>query len=260
MRNLWPVFLILFAANLPAFADNDGSRKTDVATVTANGAKCNGVTDDTAAFKKAIANTPDGGTVTIPTGRCIVSDSLAINRFHSVSFVGTGNRSQIFMNADKTLFDFRAVLTTSTTTNIMFPTDPSQDVVGVYGVTVRDLFLGSAATTPGTALINLVNSAHIQIENVTMLGSYYGIYLNGGLINTFVNLSGGGADQPFFAASKVSTNQYWVYGDRIYNTSANANTFISPSFTGGTNGIRIFDNHAEGSVVQPEMTSASIGS
>ncbi len=114
---------------------------------------------------------------------------------------------------------------------------------------IKDLFLGSAATAAGTALIKLTNSHHMRIDNVTMLGSYYGLHLSGSLLNTMVDLrSGINFGNTFFAAGLVSANQYWVFGERFSNISANANTFIAPVLEGGVNGIWIKDTQAEGSV------------
>ena len=117
------------------------------------------------------------------------------------------------------------------------------------GLSIRDLFLGSAAIAPGTALIKLTNSNHMRIDNITMLGSNIGLYLSGSLLNTIVDLrSGTNFGGLFFAATSVSTNQTWVYGERLNTFSSNANTFIAPVLEGGTNGIYLKDTNGEGSL------------
>jgi len=192
MRIFCSVALLLLATTAPTFAVN----------VRDYGAKCNGINDDTSAFKQAIAAAPFGGVVSVPPGSCVVTDTLVVNSTRLVSIVGDGVGSQIFQQADKTLLHFQ------NTTAVM----------------IKNLFLGSAATTAGSALIKLTNSHRNRIENV-MLGSYYGLHLNGSLLNTVVDLrSGINFSNLFFAVSYVSTNQYWVYAEPTNQISANANT------------------------------------
>jgi hypothetical protein len=208
MRIFCSVALLLLITTAPTFAVN----------VRDQGALCNGTNDDTLAFKKAIAAAPVGGRVVVPPGSCVVTDTLLVNS--PVSIVGEGLGSQIFQQSDKTLLHFQ------NTTAVM----------------IKNLFLGSAATTAGNALIKLTNSHRNRIENVTMLGGYHGLYLKGSLLNTVIDLrSGINFSNLFFAASGVSTNQYWVYAEPFNSISANANTFIAPVLEGGTNGMFLTD-------------------
>lgn len=199
-----------------ARADDDTPHRT--INVHNHGAKCNGVHDDTAAFRQAIAKAPVGGAILVPPGRCVVSDTLVIATTNAVSITGAGRASQIFQRSNKTLFDFQ----------------------GVNALTVSELFLGSAATAPGTALIKLTNSHHMRIDNVSMLGGYYGLHLKGSLVNTIIDLrSGTNFASTFFAAA--SANQYWVFAERFNGFAANANTFVAPVLEGGVNGIWVQD-------------------
>jgi hypothetical protein len=226
MRFFYFAALVLLAIAAPTFADAQNSGRTNVRDF---GAKCNGTNDDTSAFIQAIAAAPIGGIVYVPRGNCVVSSTLVINSSHPVSLVGEGVGSQIFQNANQTLLQLQD-------TNALM---------------IKDLFLGSAATTPGIALIELDNSHHNRIDNVTMLGASYGLHLYGSLLNTMVDLrSGINFSNLFFAASQVSTNLYWVYAERnpTTNISANANTFIAPVLEGGTNGIIITDGNGQGSL------------
>ena len=59
--------LLLCAASLPSWADQN---------VKDHGAKCNGTFDDTAAFKAAIAAAEVNGTVFVPVGHCVLTDTL----------------------------------------------------------------------------------------------------------------------------------------------------------------------------------------
>jgi Pectate lyase superfamily protein len=201
-----------------------------------HGAKCDGVTGDTSAFKQTIAAAPKNGTVEVPIGNCVVSDTLVVVPSHAVSIVGSGRGSQIFMKADKTLLDFQAV-------------QSGADSKGVVDVTIRDLFLGSAATTAGTALIRLVNSENVRVDNVDMLGAYYGLHLNGAQSSKIIDLrSGVNFSFLYFAAASVSQNQYWVYGDRGNGIATNRSVFIAPSLEGGVNGLWLDDMNNEGGV------------
>jgi len=120
------------------------------------------------------------------------------------------------------------------------------DFQGVDALSIRDLYLGSVSTVADTALIKLTNSHHMRIDNVTMLGSYYGLHLKGSLLATVVDLRSGTNFGGFFGA--VSTPTWWVYGERFNDISANANTFIAPVLEGGLNGIWIKDTNGEGSL------------
>ena len=226
MRVFSSAVLLLLAATAPTFAADDHSGRTNIRDY---GALCNGTNDDTSAFKAAIAAAPFGGVVFVPPGNCVVSDTLDIKN-NLVSIVGDGLGSQIFQQSDKTL------LRLTNTAALM----------------IKNLFLGSAATSVGTALIDLTNSHRNRIDNVSMLGSYHGLHLNGSLLNTVVDLrSGVNFSQLFFAASQIVTpNQYWVYAEPYAATgiSANANTFIAPVLEGGTNGIFIKDGNGQGSL------------
>jgi hypothetical protein len=225
-RRLHLVAILAVVLVSPAAADNDDHSGARI-NVHDHGAVCNGTHDDTLAFRTAIGKTPVGGIVLVPPGRCVISDTLVITSANAVSIVGAGRGSQIFQRSDKTLFDFR----------------------GVNALMVKDLFLGSAATTAGTALIKLTNSHRMRIDNVDMLGSFFGLHLNGSLLNTMVDLrSGINFGNTFFAGGAVSPNQYWVYAEPFNNISANANTFIAPSLEGGINGIWLVEATGQGSL------------
>jgi len=216
MRGLGSALVVLLTMTVPSYADDDTPHRT--INVHNHGAKCNGVHDDTAAFRAAIQQAPVGGAVLVPPGRCVITDTLLIKNTNAVSILGAGRASQIFQRStNKTLFEFQ----------------------GVNALFVRDLYLGSAATASGTALIKLTNSHHMRIDNITMLGSYYGLHLNGSLLNTVIDLRSGTNFQGFFAVT--SPNQYWVFAERFNGISANANTFIAPVLEGGMNGIYIRD-------------------
>ena len=181
-------------------------------------AKCNGHSDDTDEFRKAIEIAgKSAGVVFVPPGRCVISDTLVVTGDKPVSIIGVGRSSQVYMRENKTLIHY----------------------TGVNAISVRDLYLGSSATAPGTSLLKLTNSHHNRIDNVTMLGSNIGLHFEGSLLNTIVDLRSGTNFQGFFAPTSV--NVQWVLAERFNNVSANANTFVAPVLEGGTNGVVIRD-------------------
>jgi len=211
--------MTLFVFAGPTLAlDEDGSQ----AYVMQFGAKGDGVNDDTAAFQQAIQQVQSGGLVVIPQGTFKISSTIVITK--PVTIMGTGFATQIYNNTDQTLFQ----------------------LVGVSNAAIRDVYLGSNSTKQGVSLIELVNSGHNQINNVTMLGGYYGLHLKGSLINTIIDLRSGVNFGGFFAPT--STTNTWVMAEAYNGISANANTFIAPVLEGGTNGIVLTDGNGQGSL------------
>jgi hypothetical protein len=195
------------------------------------GAICDGRHDDTHAFKAAVAAAASGGMLHVPAGKCILNDTIVIKK--NVSIVGTGFASQIYGNSDKTLFQLQ----------------------GTTNTAIRDLYLGSRSSAPGVSLIKMLNAHRNQINNVTLLGGYYGVHLYGSLLNTFIDLRSGTNFGGFFGAT--STNRYWVYAETdpsgitnpaIGRIAANANTFVAPVLEGGTNGIWLDGGGDQGSL------------
>ena len=200
----------------PAAADNDDNDRARI-NVHDHGAVCDGRHDDTFAFTRALQAVASGGAIFVPSGKCVLTQTLIISK--PVTITGTGFASQIYGNTDRTLFQF----------------------VNVNNAAVRDLYLGSRSSAIGISLIKLVNSHHNQISNVTMLGGYYGVHLFGSLLNTFIDLRSGVNFGGFFG--QTSKNTYWVFAERdhTHHISSNANTFIAPSLEGGTYGIYLED-------------------
>ena len=207
--------LLLVTAAVAADADDSRVNLRD------HGALCNGSHDDTNAFKKAVTATKPGGILRVPVGNCNLSDTIVIDK--PMTLAGAGLGSQIYGRTSKSLFQLAAV----------------------NGAVIRDLYLGSSSNNPGVALLQFVNSHHNRVENITMLGGYYGVHLFGSLLNTFVDLRTGvnfnSGKSAFFGQTPI--NQTWVYAERDHSKkiSSNANTFFTPALEGGTNGININD-------------------
>lgn len=186
------------------------------------GAVGDGVNDDTYAFQQALAQVKAGGVVFLPDGNFTLSSTIVITK--PVTIVGTGAATQLYNKNDQTLFRF----------------------VNVNNSAIRDVYLGSNSTQPGVSLIEFVNSHHNQINNVTMLGGYYGLHLQGSLLNTIIDLRSGTNFQGFFAPTSI--NNTWVMAEPFNGISANANTFIAPVLEGGTNGLVLTDGAGQGSL------------
>ena len=178
--------------------------------------------DVTGAFQAAVNATPPGGILTIPPGQYQLSATINITK--PITIVGSGFGTQIFEKSDTTLVRF----------------------TGVNNAVLSNMYLGSAAVTAGTSLIELVNSNHNRLDNITLLGSYYGLHLQGSLLNTVIDLRSGTNFQGFFGST--SSNKYWIYAEPYKSISANANTFIAPVLEGGVNGISLNDNTGQGSL------------
>jgi Pectate lyase superfamily protein len=203
----------------PAAAMSEDRSGTNVRRFGAIG---DGYADDTRAFLQAIAEAHEHGLVFLPEGKFRLSSTIVITK--PVKIVGTGFSTQIYNNNNQTLFQ----------------------LVNVNNVEIRDLYLGSSSTQSGVSLIELVNSHHNQINNVTMLGGYYGLHLKGSLLNTVIDMRSGANFGGFFA--KTSITNTWVMGEPYNQISANANTFIAPVLEGGVNGVVMTDNTAQGSI------------
>src|SRR2546423_231601 len=121
MRFPCSAFLIFFITTAPSFAE-EGSGPHRTINVFHHGAKCNGVHDDTNAFRAAINADSSGGVVSDPTGRCVLTDPLIIDSENQVSIVGAARGSQVFQRENNTLLQLK----------------------GVQAVMIKDIYLGSA--------------------------------------------------------------------------------------------------------------------
>ena len=182
----------------------------------------NGSSDMTGLFQAAVNATPPGGSLFLPAGNYRLNGTITVTK--PITIVGSGFGTQVLEQANATLLR----------------------LVNVNDAVIGNLYLGSTAVGPGASLIELVNSNHNRIDNVTMLGGYYGLHLQGSLLNTIVDLKSGTNFQGFFAAT--SKNAFWIYAENFNGISANANTFLAPVLEGGVNGIALNDSNSQGSL------------
>jgi hypothetical protein len=136
--------------------------------VTAYGARCNGVSDDTAAIRAAIqaASASGGNEVTFPPGVCAVSSNLPVNGPNSIAVAGAG----------------------STATFIVQRT-PGTGIFGIstQHVTIENVNLNTASANPapfpsGSSAPGVIYSAvsYTSVINVTAeVGDGFGMRVTG---------------------------------------------------------------------------------
>ena len=182
----------------------------------------NGQTDLTGLFQALVNATPSGGAIVLPAGHFRLTGTISITK--PITIVGAGLGTQLSEQADATMFR----------------------LTNVNGAVLSNMYLGSTATSAGTSLIELVNSNHNRIDNITMLGGNYGLHLKGALLNTIIDLRSGTNFQGFFAPTSIT--QTWVFAEAFNAISANANTFVAPVLEGGANGIVLNDGNGQGNM------------
>lgn len=222
MKILAKLFVSTLAFAVVAHADVAFCDEDATAPLKQNGARGDGVTDDTAAFQITVNQTKPGGRLLVPVGKYVISSAIVIKK--PITIYGAGLGSQIYSPGNNALFQF----------------------MNVNGSAVRDLYLGSGGTQTTASLLEFFNSHHNEIVNVTMLGGYYGLHFWGSLLNTAIDIRSGTNFQGFFGATSI--NNTWVRLEPYNNISANANTFLAPALEGGVNGLVLVDGAGQGSV------------
>jgi hypothetical protein len=193
------------------------------------GAKGDEKTDDTEAFKAAIVEAGRGGTIYIPRGRYIISDTLVVTQ--RLSIVGDGIDCQILQSSQKDLFHF-------------------QKVAEIY---MRDLVLGSQArssdelrkTKMGKAVILLENVHYSVFERVFCYGGDYGFYMKGCLGLAF-NYCGQMTYPVFWKRLHYAWATWYAHGYKGY--SINHISIRDPYQQCGIYGIRIEDVMGQGGI------------
>jgi hypothetical protein len=200
------------------------TEETSIVTVTDYGATGDGVTDDTAAIQSAIDAASTGSTIMFPKGKYYISQPLTVTK--RLNITGTGFYSQIYQSADENLLEI------------------GQN----FGwCRFENLYLGSAATTSGKALM-LLNRVHgSYFRNIYLSGGYYGIHIKGCLRDTFVNIH---TDTSNLCFGPTSINEYFIYSERSNGISSNNLNFIGCMIRGasavGKRGYYITDTNNEG--------------
>ena len=181
--------------------------------VKACGAKGDGVTDDTKAIQSCLDN---GGCVMIPPGTYKVS-SLTINS--PCTFKGIDKQSCILLVSG-------SVSLTST-----MPEDSNQP-----SVALRDMYIQSDDSTDNG--LNL-NGRGIVLDNVTVDGFQYGIYMNTGCLDNTINN---------VTCLNCAEDGFYIqgYGAKITNCTAKLCNYGAGfhTITGGNflSGVKAFDN------------------
>jgi hypothetical protein len=182
------------------------------------------VVDDYPSIQDAINDAPQGSTVYFPVGNYTITAPITVTK--KLSLIGAGIKTQIYQSTDNDLF----VLT-----------GPYNDF------SIRDLCLGSEATTAGKCLIKLDNVHYGHIERVWLCGAYYGIHLYGAIGNMFYGLANIYASQ--FFHTTLPEAEYLVYGERAGGKSINHTSFFATRLQNGIRGIHITDSANEGGVL-----------
>jgi hypothetical protein len=179
-RSVLSIGLVTLAcSNAPPPNDQDVASTT--MSVVATGAKCDGVTDDTAAIERAIAALPSGGTLSLPEGgHCLVSGSgsALITLTKAISIVGAGMEG-----AGASCLVAKAGTPKTTDFIQVAPND-----VRFRGIAFRDLCLTIQSGTGGQIGIHLITNGnnastigdltidHVYINSAVTTGSGPGIY------------------------------------------------------------------------------------
>lgn len=179
------------------------------------GAVGDGITDDTAAIQAAIVAANDyvtAGSVFFPAGKYLISAPLVIDR--RVHVIGEGMGSQVYQSADDHVFDIAPYTSAA-----------------CHSMSMQRLHLGSAATTPGKACINISGVSGGKFEEIYLDGGYYGVAITNSHNNIFTAFVTN-QDHPQFFGSSAPT-QVWFYG---YGAVSNANMFLYNSLNLGIYG------------------------
>lgn len=142
-----------------------------VPNIRQTGAVGNGATDDYQAIMDClgyvIATRINGGSVLIPAGAFLISDTIEIN-VHSIHLKGEGNLSSIIY----TTGDFDGIL--------VCPANPTSATGLIYGGSITDLAVrqGSINMTSG-CMIRLYRTAEYYLTRLSIVGGFHGVRLEG---------------------------------------------------------------------------------
>lgn len=137
------------------------------------GAKCDGTTDDTAAFNAALTAMPSiGGILYIPSGTCVIS-SISIT--NPMTITGDG-------------FQASTIETNSATANVISISSAlTPPITSQNGVTITNLRFTSTATRTAGAYI-VAGADRTVVDNVYMYGQFIGIDVGHGDQSRFTRL------------------------------------------------------------------------
>ena len=202
------------------------------------GAVGDGTTDDTNAFNSALTALANGGTLLIPLGRYLITDTLTLNT--GITIQGQGNADRTFGTPN-----------TSANSSYIFQTTASKSVFKINGNTrqirIKDISLGSKLN------VNLVSST--TINGISMAGTYSnsstdiviercGFY-NFNKAISVVDTALPGSLNPDWQCDNVSLNNctFYMNKDGVYFYTTNADSWVFTNcdfFTGdNANGLHL---------------------
>lgn len=126
------------------------------------GAKGNGVSDDTAAIKAAIAALPStgsfrGGTVFFPGGDYIFTEQIPLVNARGVQFQGVGSLTAGSAPSSRLIYSGPNV-------------DPVWNAEGAFGVSFKNVTLLHTSTLTSSHLVSFKNSAYCSMDEVFIGG------------------------------------------------------------------------------------------
>jgi hypothetical protein len=206
-------------------------------------AKCDGVTDDTVAFNTAFTAAPNGSTVIIPVGQCIVTGPAATSIFtitKSLNIIGLGSGSMMLFKTgtptNVTMFHLRPPPTGA----VGPPSGTVGTIAGINNNSFQFSNFTIAAQTPGEGGIAILTDIYASGSYMELFDmNKMRIYPTGSWSYEFRNNNGAGAGNELNGSQQVRIrdNVFWngmkaLYASDTWDIEHNA-------FREGDNGIEI---------------------
>ncbi len=140
------------------------------------GAKCDGATNDTAAFAAALAALPaEGGTVSLPAGRCMLNATTIAKRNITLRGVGSGSiGGPLPFNQGGTVLDFSGVAKQN---GLVFSVASSRVALEHLAITGTNPDAGWDGASVGVSFT--ASPEHVTMLDVSVTHFSTGIYLGG---------------------------------------------------------------------------------
>lgn len=189
------------------------------------GVRGDGITDDFPAIQAVVALASDGDTIFFPPGNYFVSGTVYASGT-AINVIGSGLSTQVYEAANASLFH----------------------LCGMEGITIREMYLGSSATSEDACLLHIERVHRSYIQQIAMRGGGRGIYEHGCISNSLNNIRTGIYYYPFFHATSVLQDGIVLSTQMDAPLIAsNANRLYNPILEHCRNGI-LFDGYGQGGI------------